>query len=437
MNTDFPNIPRLFTAIAECGACMVYLCMLQKRKGIIYNALISIIVVVVSIVFLISTGNAKGALWIFYMICASLIMLVYIVLSSKERVVINVYCWEKAFLLAEFTASLEWLVQTYAAPAMMGHDNIFIYIFMIIFYGVIFVLAYYAERKVIIRQPLQQLTSKEIMTAGIMVVLTFAISNLSFLLKASRFSSGYLPDIYLIRTLVDSAGIFILYAYQSRINEFVIEKENAAIHTMLQRQYEQYRHYQDSMEMIHIQYHDLKHQIAGLRAETDAEKRKEWLDTIERELDSNALASRTGNETLDVILGVKIHQAKRNDIRITCVADGKLLNFMHVTDICSIFGNALDNALESVIFLQDPEKRMIHVSVSSQKQFIYVGISNYCEAKIDISDNKFPGTTKPDKANHGFGLKSIKRSVEKYSGTYTIELKGNWFEVRMLFPKQN
>ena len=45
----------------------------------------------------------------------------------------------------------------------------------------------------------------------------------------------------------------------------------------LKAQYEQYRNYLESVEMIQIKCHDLKHQIAGLRTETDAEKRKEWL----------------------------------------------------------------------------------------------------------------------------------------------------------------
>lgn len=39
------------------------------------------------------------------------------------------------------------------------------------------------------------------------------------------------------------------------------------------------------------------------------------------------------------------------------MADGKLLDYMHVTDICSIFGNALDNAIEHVILIPDPEKK--------------------------------------------------------------------------------
>jgi sensor histidine kinase regulating citrate/malate metabolism len=41
---------------------------------------------------------------------------------------------------------------------------------------------------------------------------------------------------------------------------------------------------------------------------------------------------------------------------MTSVADGSLLDFMNVVDICSIFGNALDNAIESVLRIDDRKK---------------------------------------------------------------------------------
>jgi hypothetical protein len=55
----------------------------------------------------------------------------------------------------------------------------------------------------------------------------------------------------------------------------------------------------------------------------------------------------TGNQVLDVILTGKSLQCVENKINFTFLADGKLLNFMNVMDICSIFGNALDNAKEN------------------------------------------------------------------------------------------
>jgi sensor histidine kinase regulating citrate/malate metabolism len=215
-------------------------------------------------------------------------------------------------------------------------------------------------------------------------------------------------------------------------------KERDAMQMVLRSQYDQYRYYQNTMEMVHIKYHDLKHQITGLRAETDNEKRKEWLDRLEEELEENHLVDHTGNQVLDTILGAKVFQAQRIHARLTCVADGKLLGFMHVTDICTIFGNALDNALEAVAMIEDQEKRMIQVFLTRQKQFISIVVSNYCgEHGPKQSEQGTYLTTKSDKKNHGYGLKSIRYTVEKYEGSMTIRQPNDWFELHVLIPIPN
>ena len=55
----------------------------------------------------------------------------------------------------------------------------------------------------------------------------------------------------------------------------------------------------------------------------------------------------------------------KNRIKLTCVADGALLSSLHVTDICSIFGNALDNAIEYTAQVADPAARLIHLIVTA------------------------------------------------------------------------
>ena len=222
---------------------------------------------------------------------------------------------------------------------------------------------------------------------------------------------------------------------RSRISEYVAEKELSVMNVMLKSQYDQYRNYQDSLDLIQMKYHDLKHQITGLRAESDEEKRKKWIDSMEKEIAAFENISRTGNQVLDTILAAKIFHCRKNHIQITCVADGKLLDHMHVTDICSIFGNALDNAIEHVILIPDPEKRLIHLTVSAQKGFVFIKIENYCEAEISKNEEDLITTTKKDSKNHGFGLKSIRKAVEKYDGSVVFGVQQNWFELKILLPR--
>jgi sensor histidine kinase regulating citrate/malate metabolism len=262
----------------------------------------------------------------------------------------------------------------------------------------------------------------------------FAFSNLSFIVQNTPFSAGVTADVFYIRTLVDIAGIMILYVYQSRICELLAEKELRNIHSMLKAQYDKYRGYQTTFDMINMKYHDLKHQIAGLRSEMSDEERKKWIDTLEQELESYSPELQTGNSVLDTLIAGKMMNCRANNIKITCVADGNILDFMHVADICTVFGNALDNAIESVSLIEDPEKRLIHMAISPKKNFVLIQINNYCENRITMK-NGYPVTTKADKGNHGFGLKSIRYTLEKYHGTVNFDIKDNWFELKMLIPK--
>lgn len=434
MDTAYQDIPRLYTALAEWAACMVYLLLLGRRFDKWKFWLCSAAALAVQVLLLVLTVDLPLVFWIPCMICAAGCMYFFLLGVGRTSLLGAGYCCARAFLLAEFAASIEWQLNTYLASTGVKAWWIEV-ILLFAVYGIVFLAAYFLERPLLSKDYLRQLTGRELVSAAGIVIVAFAFSNMSFVLSDSPFTSKIRADIFNIRTLVDLGGIAVLYAFQSRICEYMAEKEVASIQSMLRSQYDQYRNYQDSMEMIHIKYHDLKHQIAGLRAETDNEKRKEWLDAMERELQENELVDKTGNTVLDAMLGAKILQAKKNDVRITCVADGTLLKFMHVTDICTIFGNALDNALESVVMLPDAQKRLIHVSVSAQRNFVFIQVSNYCEGELKRGEGQIPKTTKRDKKNHGFGLKSIRYSVEKYGGSVSVDLKKNWFELRILIPK--
>jgi sensor histidine kinase regulating citrate/malate metabolism len=106
---------------------------------------------------------------------------------------------------------------------------------------------------------------------------------------------------------------------------------------------------------------------------------------------------------------------------------------MDAMDICSIFGNALDNAVEGVLTAEDQEKRLIRVTLYSKNKFILICFENYFEGTVKI-ENGLPATTKNDRGSHGFGLKSIHYTVEKHGGSMTVNTEENWFIVRILLP---
>ena len=298
----------------------------------------------------------------------------------------------------------------------------------IITFGGCFVIDIYLERDYLKQDYLQQMTVKEVVAAAIMAVTIFAFSNLSFLSENVPFASKERADIFSMRTLIDFGGIAILHAYQSRISEYIAEKELSAMNVILKSQYDQYRNYQDSLDLIQMKYHDLKHQITALRAESDAEKRKKWIDAMEEEVSAFENMSKTGNQVLDTILAAKIFHCRKNHIQITCVADGKLLDFIHVTDLCSIFGNALDNAV-TACGRYDGE-RYITVASEKNQDMLLLTVDNSFDGMILKKEEKILSRKRKDEA--GIGIRSMQQICEKYNGISRFEAAESQFEASFM-----
>ncbi len=432
MENIYQDIPRLYTALAEWLSCITYCLVLKQKVSRKMFVIISAVALIIQGTFLQTTRNLPIYFWFPCMLMAVIFMYVFMYLVCDDtRHVIGYYC-ARAFLLAELAASLEWQLACFfrtIAPSPIAQI-----IILVAIYSIVFIWANYMEKSITRGIFQLEINTKELIAAILIALAIFAFSNLSFIFSNTPFSAGVTSDVFYVRTLVDIAGIMILYVYQSRICELLAEKELNNINSMLKAQYDKYRNYQTTFDLINMKYHDLKHQIAGLRADMSDEQRSKWIDSLEQELESYRPEMETGNSVLDTLISGKMMNCRANNIKITCVADGNTLDFMHVADICTIFGNALDNAIESVTLIEDPEKRLIHLSVSSKKNFVLIQINNYCENTINLK-NGYPVTTKADKESHGFGLKSIRYTAEKYHGTVTFDIKKNWFELKILIPQ--
>ena len=170
-----------------------------------------------------------------------------------------------------------------------------------------------------------------------------------------------------------------------------------------------------------------------LDCELHAQRRLDFLDGMEEEIRTYEAQNKTGNSVLDTVLTGKSLYCARHGVELTCVADGAQLDFMDVMDICSIFGNLLDNAIECELTIQDKKKRLIHLVVYAKRDFLVIQCGNYCEDTPEFQDG-LPVSTKGDGAYHGFGVKSIRRAAEKYGGTMTIHTRDSWFELNIVIP---
>ena len=195
-----------------------------------------------------------------------------------------------------------------------------------------------------------------------------------------------------------------------------------------QKYKEQYAISKESVELINMKFHDIKHQI---RTYTEAGNVPA---SVIRNLESNISlydsVSKTGNDALDIILTEKSLLCNKNSIQLDCMADGKLLSFIKDEDVYALFGNIIDNAIEAVLKLAE-SMRTISLQVKRVQDMLIIRETNhYADIRVK---NGVLQTMKSDKNYHGYGLRSIQRICEEYGGDLAISTEDNIFTMNILF----
>lgn len=194
---------------------------------------------------------------------------------------------------------------------------------------------------------------------------------------------------------------------------------------------EQARFAQDKAihDAINIKCHDIRHQIAAL-GEKGYRKELKEIGSLVNIYDA---AVRSENTALDVVLSNKSLACLNKSITFSCIADGRQLDFMADEDVYALFGNILDNAIDAVSQIADPERRVISLSVRVRAGCLIIEEENFFEGEIHFDDG-LPVTSKEDKNYHGFGMQSIRMLTERYEGDIQLESDQGIFKLSIMLP---
>ncbi len=425
------DTPRLFTGLAEWGAVMVsFLVHKRKKNGPVF-VILCVMFCILQMLFQVTAGFSPISLWIpNMMVAVGIIFFELLFVIDASPLECGFYTIQ-AFLLAEFTASLYRQLYVWYALALKP-SYILSLVFMLVIYSTVFFVSYQVNKRNADQDVPLEINSRDFVSALATGIGAFSLSNLSFIWSNTPFSADPNNVLY-VRTLVDLGGVLMLLSQKDRIYESTVFSQNFAINQLFRRQYEQYKLSVENSEMLRKEMHDLKHYLIALKNETSPEKKQEYLDELEQEIAIQESFQNTGNQVLDVILTNKSLQCRKSGITFKAMADGNILTFMHVKDICALFGNLLDNAIEATQQIASPDNKLITLSVKQKNNFVVVECVNCCDQQVIIQEkNDLPKTTKDDKKNHGFGLKSIRQIAEKYNGSMTFSQDKNWVTIKVL-----
>lgn len=203
-------------------------------------------------------------------------------------------------------------------------------------------------------------------------------------------------------------------------------EDKRLLNEILEERRVQYEKESANVKALNTRLHDIKHYLSALNTEDD---KREILSEVEG-LDA---FFNTGNEALNVLLTSKSIACAEKSIRFNSMIDGKRLNFIPKFELYALFGNAIDNAMESAEKLPK-EKRIISISQKVSDEGLSIYFENYCASEVAFKGG-LPQTNK-DRSAHGLGFKSMKQLAEKNGGTLKAEVFDDEFVLTIFFPKK-
>ncbi|MCL1882732.1 MAG: GHKL domain-containing protein [Defluviitaleaceae bacterium] len=203
--------------------------------------------------------------------------------------------------------------------------------------------------------------------------------------------------------------------------------------------YTQCQMMQETAEQVKAARHDIKIHLAtlkGFATNGSMGDIKSYLDNLVEDINKGEAYSDTSNIAFDSIINYKLRNAEINNIKLDLnVAVPPELN-VEISDIVTIFGNLLDNALEAV---EKVNEKIIKLDIKFSKGTLFAKIENSFNGKIRHGEGAEESEIVSLKSGseHGYGLKNIKQSIEKYNGHMKISYTETVFSVGVFLYVEN
>ena len=308
------------------------------------------------------------------------------------------------------------------------------FVILILEAAAVYLAARYALFPHLTRDGEYRMDRKKAVLAAVVLAMFLVLSNyqlIFWLISDPGANSG--PIVPVFRMVAGLAALALMYLQNAQELRFAAQRELDTLQQLHRQREEQYRISSENIALINQKCHDIRHQIAALRTLGDGKQIDRQISEMENAVMIYDSAVKTQNPALDVVLTEKSLYCESNGINLTCLIDGRSLDFIDIVDLYSMFGNALDNAIESVMKEPDTDKRVIQVAGYREKAFFLIRVRNYCEKPPVLVDG-MPLTTKQDTGYHGFGIRSIRTTAQKYGGDITIDTGANYFSLQILLP---
>jgi len=166
-------------------------------------------------------------------------------------------------------------------------------------------------------------------------------------------------------------------------------------------------------------------QIYDMISKNEADKSIEYIQNINTDIDGYEFEYFCENSVLNTILSKYIQKARKENIDISyriLIPDDINIDVM---ELCLIFSNAIENAINASLKIKNPQNRKITILANITNGHIYIKIVNKFEGRVHIIN----GLPYSSRHNHGIGTRSILSISEKHKGFCAFEAKDATFSL--------
>lgn len=237
-------------------------------------------------------------------------------------------------------------------------------------------------------------------------------------------------------SVLSGLSLFAVGLYVFGMDRIYVEQKKAeqyhaqiAVYQMMEEQYRQ-------SERLR---HDLKNHVlalSGLWEGREWEKLGNYLKSMENSAELGAYEEATGSRAVDGLLYQKRKMAEEKQVSWESSVKIPKSCDINEFDLCVLFGNLLDNAVEACEKSEHGKKRrdskpFIRVHAGVVKKCLLMEVANSTAAEEQPESGYTEKISLPE---YGIGLLNVEDVVRRYNGAMNIEINSGIFVVSILLP---
>lgn len=231
----------------------------------------------------------------------------------------------------------------------------------------------------------------------------------------------------LILILVAAAYYQILRNFKQTREQINLQNEHNLLKTQVEASHARLETMIESQEKTVIYRHDMRHHlnlISAFLSDNNITATQKYIEEVQSTIASTVVDEYCSNYAVNLILCSYISKAKNDLIAVETQIDIPWSNRVSDMDLCVIFSNAIENAINACLKLKDAKDRLLRIVCKSKNDKLFIKITNSYSGTLNFI-HKIPVN---QEENHGIGTKSIVTVVNKYQGVYSFTADNNLFE---------